>query len=120
MDLKPYTCTCCGGAIDIIKMRCGYCGTYFEDNSLKRIKIETVQPGVHTIRAQIALDIDRVRHNPKGARDYALQELRQQLADGLLGFMKIQTSESYDPMYCGRAEIIRGEVRVVDPMFDTY
>lgn len=118
MDLKPYICKCCGGQINVAKMRCEYCGTSYEDSTLRRIKIETVRPGQHTIRAQIELDMDSITHNPEGARDYALRALRDQLADGLLGFMKIQTSESFDPRYLGRTEIIRGEVRVIDPTFN--
>jgi hypothetical protein len=42
--------------------------------------------------------------------------MREQIADGLLAYMKMQTSECYDPMNC--CQIIRGEVRVVDPTFD--
>ena len=118
MNLKPYICKYCGGRINVAKMKCEYCDTSYEDNSLRRIKIETVRPGQHTIRAEIALDTDGVHHNPEGARDYALRALREQLADGLLGFMKIQTSESFDPRYFGRTEIIRGEVRVIDPSFN--
>lgn len=117
MDLNPYICKCCGGRINVAKMKCEYCDTYYEDQSLRRIKIETVRPGQHTIRAEVALDMDGVRHNPEGARDYALRELRNQLADGLLGFMKVQTAENFDPRIFGRTEIIRGEVRVIDPSF---
>ena len=118
MDLKPYICERCGAGIDVARMRCDYCGTSYEDKALKRIKIETVRPGQHTIRAQIELDMDGIAHNPEGARDYALRSLRDQIADGLLGFMKIQTSESFDSRYFGRTEIIRGEVRVIDPPFN--
>lgn len=117
MELKPYICKYCGARINVAKMKCEYCDTPYEDNSLRRIKIETVRPGQHTIRAEIALDLDSVRYNPEGARDYALRELRDQIADGLLGFMKIQTSEEFNPKYLGRTEIIRGEVRVIDPSF---
>ena len=77
-----------------------------------------MRPGESVIRAEVALDKSGILHNPEGARDYALCELRNQIADGLLGYMKLTTSDSYDPLYCGRAEIIRGEVRVIDPMFD--
>lgn len=120
MELKPYICKCCGGRINVVKMRCEYCGTDYEDNSLKRIKFETVRPGQHTIRTQIELDMNKMGRNPEAARDYALRALRDQLADGLLGFMNIQTSESFDPRYLGRTQIIRGEVRVIDPSFCDY
>ena len=50
MDLKPYVCKHCGGRINVAKMVCEYCGTQYADDSLRRIKIETVHPGQHTIR----------------------------------------------------------------------
>ena len=98
-------------------MKCEYCDTSYEDASLRRIKVETVRPGQHTIRAEVALDKYGIQQNPEGARDYALRTRRDQIADGLLGFMKIQTYEDFSPMYCNRTEIIRGEVRVIDPAF---
>ena len=118
MELKPYICKCCGGRINVTAMRCEYCGAEYHDPSLRRLTIQTVQPGVHTIAAQVELRIPNEVFDPEGARDYALHELRNQLADGLLGYMKIRTNERLDPRYFERTEIIRGEVRVVDPMFD--
>ncbi len=118
MNLTPYICKCCGGKINIAKMKCEYCDTQYEDQSLKRIKIETVRPGEHTIRAEVELSMDHMMHNPEGARDYALRELRNQLADGLLGYMKIMTAANFSPKYYERTEIIRGEVRVIDPIFN--
>lgn len=118
MDLKPYICKCCGGRINLSKMRCEYCDTPYRDESIKRIQITEVRPGEHRIAAQVEVGIDHMTYNPEGARDYALRELRNQLADGLLGYMKIQTCESYDPKYFGRTEIIRGEVKVIDPVFE--
>lgn len=118
MELKAHICKCCGGKINIAKMQCEYCGTSYEDTSLKRLVIQEVRPGQHTIACQVELSIDSMSHNPEGAREYALRELRNQLADGLLGYMKIRTAENYSPRYCERTEIIRGEVRVLDPMFE--
>jgi hypothetical protein len=97
-------------------MRCEYCDTEYEDQSLKRITIRTVRPGESVIRAEVALDKWGIAHNPEGARDYALRELRTQIADGLLGYMKLTTAENHS--FMGETEIIRGEVRVIDPMFD--
>ena len=113
MELKPYICRCCGGRINVAKMRCDYCDTAYEDESLKRITIQTVRPGENVIRAEIAINRYGMSHNPEGARDYALHCLRDQIADGLLGFMKIATTTDFR----NDAEIIRGEVRVIDPMF---
>lgn len=74
-------------------------------------------PGECVIRAEVAINRYDMADNPEGARDYALRELRNQIADGLLGFMKITTSSGYDPRWMVGTEIIRGEVRVVDPSF---
>lgn len=113
LDLKPYVCKCCGGRINVVKMKCEYCDTEYENKSLKRITIQTVNASTTVIRAEVAIPKDVMLYNPEGARDYTLRELRNQIADGLLGFMKIATSENY----IDHTEIIRGEVRVIDPMF---
>lgn len=120
MNLTPYICKCCGGRVNVANMRCDYCGVEYRDESLKRIQITQVRPGEHLIRAQVEVSLDHMSHNPEGARDYALHVLRDQLADGLLGYMKLTTAENYSPRFCDRTEIIRGEVRVIDPMFDRY
>lgn len=114
MDLRPYICERCNGTIDLKTLKCEYCGTPYEDSTLKRIKIEVVRPGVHTIKSEVVIDFDHMAYDPEGARDYALRELRNQLADGLLGFMKLKTAENFNI----RSQIIRGTVRVIDPMFN--
>lgn len=120
MKLEPYICPQCGGRINVAKMVCEYCDTPYEDTSLKRIKFIQVSPGQHLIRAQVEIDTEHMARCPERARDYALHELRNQIADGLLGYMKLTTSESHDLRYFGRTEIIRGEVRVIDPAFNDY
>lgn len=116
MKLEPYICKCCGGRINVAKMRCEYCGTPYKDESLKRLVIQQVQPGVNTIRAEVLLNREDILHNPERARDYALRELRNQLADGLLAYMRIATTDDART----HTQIIRGEVRVIDPVFDNY
>lgn len=117
MDFRPYICKCCGGAIDISTMKCSYCGTAYEDVSLKRIQITTVTPGQHTICAQVKIHREMLMNGREEAlRDDTLRKLRNQIADGLLGYMKIISSQ--DPYH--QAEIIRGEIRVLEPIFDAY
>ena len=117
MDLKPYVCKCCGGRVNVAKMLCEYCGTQYHDDSLKRIVISAVKPGEAKLRAEVRIDYDHMLADPESARDYALGELRRQLADGLLAYMKIETCKDFG-MDFSRKEIIRGEVRVIDPMFE--
>ena len=117
MELHPYTCKNCGAPIDVVHMRCTYRGTAYEDESLKKIVIRTERPGEHVIRANVAFDTAMVANAPEEVlRDVALRELRNQLADGLLGFIKLTTNR--DPRLM--MECIRGEVRVIDPYFDGY
>ena len=114
-DIKPMTCHNCGANINRRAMRCDYCGTEYESPN-ERIKIIVDRPGVHTIRCETRVDMMHMRSSPEGAREYVLRDMREQIADGLLAYMKMATSESYDPMNC--CQIIRGEVRVLDPSFD--
>lgn len=117
MELTPYICECCGGRIDISTMKCPYCDTQYYHPSLERVNVVRVEPGVHSLKAEVRIDRELMLYaNPEAIRDYALDELKQHVADGLLAYMKISTCK--DPMCC--AEIIRGEVRVVDPTFDSY
>lgn len=114
MDLRPYVCKQCGAAINVARMKCDYCGTAYEDPSIRRLTVVTQKPGTCTIKAEVRIDKEDMLLCPERVRDYTLRELRNQLADGLLAFMKIQTREDLG----SRTEIIRGEVRVVDPIFD--
>lgn len=120
MDLRPYICKQCGGTINLATLKCEYCGTPYKDESLKRITISTRVPGEASLRAEVRIDRYSMERDPEGARDYALRELRNQLADGLLAYMKITTSTDYSARYLEQTDIIRGEVRVVDPMFSGY
>lgn len=114
MDLRPHICKQCGGHIDLATMKCAYCGTTYSDPALRNITFKVDRPGVQRIRTQITIPNDRMKQSPEAARDYALRELRNQLADGLLAFMKIDTAEDF----MNDAQIIRGEVRVLEPSFD--
>ena len=120
MDLRPYICKQCGGTINPATLKCEYCGTPYEDKSLKRIVISQVVPGEARLRAEVRINRYSMERDPERARDYALRELRNQLADGLLAYMKITTSTDYSERYLEQTEIIRGEVRVVDPTFSGY
>ena len=116
MDLRPYVCKQCGGTINPATLQCEYCGTRYEGDSLKRLVITTRAPGQAKISAEVVVDKEAMRYDPEGVRDYALRELRNQLADGLLGYMRITTASNYRDMI----EIIRGEVRVIEPEFGGY
>lgn len=115
IELKTLQCHNCGANVNRGTLRCDYCGTQYEHPN-ERIKIVVDRPGVHTIRCQAKVGMEFMRQAQEDAREYVLREMREQIADGLLAYMKMRTCESYDPMsFC---QIIRGEVKVLDPSFD--
>ena len=118
MDLRPYICEQCGGQIDLATMQCKFCGTEYYDKSLKHITVRQVCPGEATIAAEVRIDYDTMLRAPEAARNYALRELRNQIADGLLAYMKLETYDDFVIGFYSRKEIIRGTVRVIEPMFE--
>ena len=119
IEIKPLICEQCGGQIDRGSMKCPYCGTQYErKNNGVTVNYVIDRPGVHTLRAEVRVNNLMMLHNPEGAKDYALDRLRQEVADGLLAYMKITTSKGLS--FMEDCEIIRGEIRVVDPAFKHY
>lgn len=118
MDLpKALICQCCGGHIDRRTMKCPYCETQYEkkfDGTPVTFTVE--RPGVHHINAMVRLDEQAIRMNPEGATEFAMNKLRNSIADGLLEYMRIDTCKDYS-QFC---RIIRADVRVLDPTFYDY
>lgn len=114
-ELKPLVCERCGGSIERKIMRCPYCGTEYayNDNRIQVRFIERRKPGEQVICVQAALDSSMLVRDPEGATEFVLEEMRQQMADSLLAFMKISTCDN--PAM--NAKIIRGVVRVIDPEY---
>ena len=119
IEVKPLICEQCGGAIDRKTMRCPYCDTQYErKNNGVTINYVVEQPGTHRLRAEIRVDKGMMAHAPERATEYVLDRLRHEIADGLMAYMKIYTAEDYG--FDHRCQIIRGEVRVIDPTFTNY
>lgn len=119
VKLQPLICQQCGGAIDRNTMKCPYCETQYErkgDGVELRYVVE--KPGIHTIRAMVKVDDMILNHSPERATKFVMDRMRHQIADGLLNYMKMVTEMEHSPME--RCHIIRGEIRVVDPMFSDY
>lgn len=117
MELKPLVCQQCGGTIDRKTMKCPYCDTQYEqknDGISMRYVVET--PGIHTIRAMVAVDDRMAIQSPQAATKFTMDKMRDKIAEGLLDYLKITTER--DPLHM--CQIIRGEIRVVDPTFSTY
>ena len=116
-ELKPLTCGQCGGAIDRRTMRCPYCGTdYQKEYKETVIRFEPVQACVHKIYAAAEIPDELTLHSPEAAQRFAMDKLRQGIAKGLLDYLKLETQ--YDPLR--RCQIIRGQVKVVDPTFSEW
>lgn len=117
VELKPLICTQCGAQIDRKTMRCPYCDTQYEKkHDGMPINFVVERPGVHRIRAEVRVADEMARYDPEGATRYVMDRLRFGIADGLLDYMKVVTSKEFDPM--NMCQIIRGEVRVLDPTFE--
>jgi hypothetical protein len=117
IELKPIICERCGGNIDRKTMRCPYCDTQYErKNNGVTVNYVVTQPGVHTLRADIRVSHFMMKDDPDYATRFALDRLRHEIADGLLAYMKISTTKDS----LENCEIIRGEVRVIDPTFTNY
>ena len=117
IDLKPLVCANCGGQIDRNTMKCPFCDTqYHRQRDETIINYIVDRPGVHRLLATIRVPDQMARHDPDAASEFVLNRLRHEIADGLLAYMKIETANDFDPL--SRCQIIRGEVRVLDPYFD--
>jgi RNA polymerase subunit RPABC4/transcription elongation factor Spt4 len=116
LELRELKCQNCGAHIDRNSLKCPYCGTQYERkyNGVP-IVYDTDRPGVHKISAMVKVDDDFIARSPERATQYSLDRLRQGIAEGLLDYMKLCTTQEYDHMQM--CQIIRAEVRVVDPKF---
>ena len=118
-EMKPLICEQCGGQIDRKTMKCPYCDTQYErKNNGVTVHYMVDRPGTNRLRAEIRVDKEMMAHAPEQATEFVLDRLRHEIADGLLAYMKISTAEDFGPYE--RCQIIRGEVRVIDPTFTNY
>ena len=109
---KPLVCSNCGGTIDRATMKCPYCDTQYQSPN-DMIHIVMDRPGTYKIRCKARIDRECMLRQPELARDRVLSEMRKQIADELLGFMKFMTSEEYDPL--SMCQMVCGEVTVLEP-----
>lgn len=112
INYDALTCSNCGAPIDRSTMTCPYCKTQYSFPN-PELKLEVIRPGAHKIYCQAIVPNRIVAEVPDRARDYTLAEMRNQLAEGLLGYMKISTSKDFRE----DCQIIKGEVMVLDPYF---
>ena len=120
--MEERKCKCC--AAPLIRYgadwKCEYCGTVYSEKRERPeiLVVEQQPPGSHVLAAEARIDKRMVRAYKDMGRedkmaDYTINELTHKLAEGLAGYMRLETSN--DPF--GEAQIVRGYVRVVDPSF---
>ena len=113
--MEKLTCQNCGAPLTK-SGECKYCGTIHQlANNCDGLPyiVEFSNPRVQTIAAQVSISNYVRESHPDLAADFSLGKLREELAKGLAGFMRIDTRE--DPIM--QTTIIRGTVRVVPPDF---
>lgn len=116
-EIKPLVCENCGGKIDRQTMKCPYCDTQYErKNNGVTVNYVVDRPGTHRLQATVKIDEDMMLNSPEGATEFVMDRLRHEIADGLLAYMKISTSQDF--RFGERCHIIRGEVKVIDPSFE--
>lgn len=114
INVEALTCSNCGAPINRATMTCPYCKTQYSFPN-PEIKMTVIKLGVHKIYAQTKVSNQVIAVAPEAAKDKTLAQLREQLADALLGYMKITTAKEWD--FMGDSTIFRGEVIVCDPLF---
>lgn len=114
--LIDLTCKNCGGSLHLIgngQYHCEYCGSTYElDNrGLPTIKVYQSAP-VQTITCVKEIsrpELDFINEN--NLSEYTLRDITHQLAEGLAGFLRLDTTHDRRT----DAIIVRGTVRVVPP-----
>lgn len=116
--LEPLKCKNCGAPLISPTpgmFKCEHCGSVFRDPQISCAIPQLVAvypPECATIAAEVIIpDWERRSIPETGLTNVTLFRLREQLAEGLAGLLRVETYN--DP--CQRATIVRGTVRVIPP-----
>jgi len=110
MNLIELKCKTCGAPLTL-DGRCEYCGArYIVQNE---ILVRTAPCALIPLAVETQVSGYYARSGEQAAAEYALSEMRYQLADALTGALKITTRRDYYRDLI----IIRGQVRVAPPDF---
>lgn len=113
--MEPLVCKQCGGAINPVKMRCEYCGTYYKrsDDLTKPLQIIYHQgPRADVLQAGAYIDSCLVSHiNQEDIGRILHSEITRKMAEALEPYMEYTVQE--DPVHL--KYVVRGRVRVLPP-----
>ena len=110
--MKAMICTQCGGRINPAKMRCEYCGTQYEQQHDRIVRVETYQVSPVTLQASVSFG--REYFDVIGAADMSKEicgRMASEIAEELVKYIEYQIQE--EPYTS--SVIARGRVRVLPP-----
>ena len=117
--LEPLKCTNCGGPLKETApgmFKCEYCGSVYRDPAASYPIgfVRVAAPQAVKLGAQVMIDdADRDILPEDYLTKYTMQQLREQLAEGLMTAMRVDVVR--DPYRC--ATVVRGTVRVIPSDF---
>ena len=118
MTIKAMTCDNCGGTINRATMICEYCGTkyQFDDHGMRPLIIEQQTSPVKILKMETSIPEELLRNDciaRKSVADYAMKNIRDQLAKALEDCMEIEMHYDMRQM----RQIITARVRVLEPKY---
>ena len=91
--------------------RCDYCGTVID----QPVQMLVARPGIHKLVCQARLPLYIGEKKPELATEYAMRQIRDQMADALTDAIKFVSRKDFDPIRFEEIITVRGELWVADP-----
>ncbi len=111
--MKVYYCPNCGAPVSEYASKCSYCGSPMA-NSNRVPEIKNYSRRTETIRAKVAVPKWALNNDAEAITQFALNEIRNQMSDALLGLMTIQTKDDSSE----NTKEINASIDVVIPRYD--
>lgn len=89
--MQKYICDCCGGKIDLITLKCEYCGTQYKNEFDNLIKIETFTNPVDTYKGRVIISRQTLKQMGETvASEYVINTLTRELSKAIASNMVIE------------------------------
>lgn len=114
--LEELKCVNCGAPLDLLTLKCEYCGSQFAKKEERGLihYVQTCPAQVATLSAQVNISDEAMRYGSADQiSEFAVRQLTRNLAEALMPYMKIET---YRDLYT-MTQMVRGTIRVVEPDF---